>query len=103
MSFEATQLSELVAAVSNLQGTNSALAARYAAAAAPTMGVAPAAGDVISAVTAAHLNAQSARLHAVYGQAVVALDILARVLGATVAVEAPAVVANLAKAEPEAS
>lgn len=99
MAFEATQLSELVEAVSSLPGVNSALAAQYAAAAIPTMGVEPAAGDAISAITAAHFSTHGQRYQALYGQAAVALDILARVLGATVAAEAPAVVTNAAKGQ----
>ncbi|KKC04499.1 PE family protein [Mycobacterium nebraskense] len=97
MPFETRQLGQLVEAVSNLPGVNSTLAAQYADAAVPTVGVVPPAGDVISAVTAARFSAHGQAYQTVYSQAAVALDLLARVLGATVAAEAPTMIARAAE------
>lgn len=99
MSLDATHLSELVEAVSSLPRVNSTLAAHYAAAAGPTMGVTPAAGDPVSALTAAHFSAYAQTYQTAQSQAAAALDILARVLIATVASEAPAAMADAAEAE----
>jgi hypothetical protein len=53
MSFVSTQPEALTAAAGVLQGIGSALSAQYAAAATPTTGVVRAAGDQVSALTAA--------------------------------------------------
>ncbi|WP_406814385.1 PE family protein [Mycobacterium sp. M23085] len=99
MSFETTQTDAVVATVNELQKINATLAAHYAAQAAPIAAVIPPGGDVISALTAARFSAHAEQCQAIYGQASVALDVLARLLGAAVATEA----ATITAAEAEAS
>jgi PE family len=52
VSFVTTQPEVLSGAASNLSGIGDAMAARNAAAAVPTTGLAPAASDIVSAMTA---------------------------------------------------
>ena len=73
MSFVTTQPDVLSGAASSLSGMGDAMVARNAAAAAPTTGLAPAASDIVSAMTAAQfgnhgvayqqLAAQAAEVH----------------------------------------
>ncbi|HZC93690.1 MAG TPA: PE family protein [Mycobacterium sp.] len=56
MSFVTTQPDVLSGAAGNLAGIGDAMAARNAAAATPTTGVAPAASDIVSAMTAAQFG-----------------------------------------------
>lgn len=56
MSFVTTQPELLSGAASNLSGIGDAMVARNAAAAAPTTGLAPAASDIVSAMTAAQFG-----------------------------------------------
>ncbi len=69
MSFVTAQPEMLAAAASNLQGIGSAVATQNAAAAAPTTGVAPAAADEVSALTAAQFAAHARMYQAVSVQA----------------------------------
>lgn len=62
MSFLTTQPETLSAAAGNLAGIGDAMAAQNAAAAGPTTGVAPAAADLVSAMTAAQFD-QHAQLY----------------------------------------
>ena len=64
MSFVTTQPEALTTAAGNLQGIGSTLAARNAAAAAPTTGVIPAAADEVSALTATQFAAHAAMYQA---------------------------------------
>ena len=73
MSFVTTQTDVMTGAAGNLAGIGDSMAARNAAAAAPTTSLAPAASDVVSAMTAAQfgqhgvlyqqLAAQAAAVH----------------------------------------
>ena len=56
MSFVTTQPDVLSGAAGNLAGIGDAIAARNAAAATPTTGLAPAASDIVSAMTAAQFG-----------------------------------------------
>lgn len=58
MSFVTTQPDVLAGAASSLSGLGDAMVARNAAAAAPTTGLAPAASDIVSAMTAAQFGQQ---------------------------------------------
>jgi hypothetical protein len=69
MSFVSTQPTELTAAVGNLQGIGSSLAAQNVAAAAPTTGVLPAAADEVSALTAAQFATHAEMYQAISAQA----------------------------------
>jgi hypothetical protein len=60
VSFVTAQPEVLSGAASSLSGIGDAMAARNAAAAAPTTGLAPAASDVVSAMTAAQFGSQGA-------------------------------------------
>jgi hypothetical protein len=69
MSFVTTQPEALTAAAGSLSGIGSALAARDAAAAAPTTGVVPASADEVSALTAARFAAHARIYQQVSAQA----------------------------------
>jgi len=56
VSFVTTQPDVLTGAAGNLAGIGDSMAARNAAAAAPTTGLAPAASDIVSAMTAAQFG-----------------------------------------------
>ncbi len=58
MSFVTTQPEVLSGAAGSLSGIGDAMVARNAAAAAPTTGLAPAASDMVSAMTAAQFGKQ---------------------------------------------
>ena len=58
MSFVTTQPEALSGAAGSLSGIGDAMVARNAAAAAPTTGLAPAASDMVSAMTAAQFGKQ---------------------------------------------
>jgi len=58
LSFVTTQPEVLSGAASSLSGIGDAMVARNAAAAAPTTGLAPAASDIVSAMTAAQFGKQ---------------------------------------------
>ena len=69
MSFVTTQPEDLSGAAGNLAGLGDAMAARNAAAATPTTGLAPAASDIVSAVTAAQFGKQGAAYQTIAAQA----------------------------------
>ena len=69
MSFLITQPAALTAAAGNLEGIGSAVSASNAAEAAPTTGLAPAAGDEVSALTAAAFAAHGVLYQEVSAQA----------------------------------
>jgi PE family len=69
VSFVTTQPEVLAGAASNLSGIGDALAARNAAAAMPTTGLAPAASDIVSAVTAAQFGKQGVAYQQIAAQA----------------------------------
>ena len=69
MSFLVTQPETLAVAANNLQAIGSAVSAQSAAAFGPTTGVAPAAADLVSAVTAARFAAHAQMYQALSAQA----------------------------------
>jgi hypothetical protein len=83
MSFVTTQPEMLTAAAGQLDGIGTVMAAQNAAAAAPTTGVAPAAADEVSALTATQFGAHAAMYQAVSGQAAAVHEMFVRVLGAS--------------------
>lgn len=97
MSFVTTQPELLAAAAGDLQGVGSTVNAASAAAAPPTTGLAPAAADEVSTLTAAQFAAQarmyqsiSARAATIHDQFVAALRAGAGSYAATEAVNAVA-------------
>lgn len=82
MTFVTTQPETLSAAAGHLQGIGSQLTARNVAAAAPTMAVAPAAADEVSAITAAQFVSQAAVYQAISAQAAAIHELFVGVLGA---------------------
>ena len=69
MSFVSTQPEDLTAATGNLQSIGSVVTAQNAAAAAPTVGVVPAAADEVSALTATQFAMHAQMYQAVSAQA----------------------------------
>ena len=69
MSFVTTQPDVVLGAASNLAGLGDAIAARNAAAATPTTALAPAASDVVSAVTAAQFGSHGTTYQQIAAQA----------------------------------
>ena len=69
MSFVTAQPEALAGAASSLAGIGDAMAARNAAAAAPTTGLAPAASDMVSAMTAAQFGKQGVAYQQIATQA----------------------------------
>jgi hypothetical protein len=69
VSFVTTQPEVLSGAASNLSGIGDAMAARNSAAAAPTTGLAPAASDMVSAMTAAQFGKQGVGYQQIAAQA----------------------------------
>jgi hypothetical protein len=83
MSFVTAQPLMLTAAASDLQGIDSVLSARNAAAAGPTTGVVPAAADEVSALTAAQFAAHAQIYQAVSAQAAAVHDMFVTSLAAS--------------------
>ena len=69
MSFVTTQPEVLTAAADHLRGIGAVMSAQNAAAAGPTTGIAPAAADEVSALTATHFAAHAQMYQAVVAQA----------------------------------
>jgi hypothetical protein len=69
MSFVTAQPEALSGAAGNLAGLGDAMAARNAAAATPTTGLAPAASDIVSATTAAQFGQHGATYQQIAAQA----------------------------------
>jgi hypothetical protein len=83
MSFVSAQPAELTAAAENLQGIGSSMTAQNTAAAAPTMGVVPAAADEVSALTAAQFATHAQMYQAVSAQAAAIHQMFVNTLGAS--------------------
>lgn len=81
MSFLTTQPEMLTAAAGSLQRIGSAMTAQNAAAAAPTVGVIPAAADEVSALTATQFAAHAALYQAITVQATAVHDAFVTTLG----------------------
>ena len=94
MSFVTTQPEMLSTAAGNLASIGSALTARNAAAAAPTIGVIPAAADEVSAVTAAQFAMHAQMYQAVSAQAAAIHDQFVAMLGSSAASYAASEAAN---------
>jgi hypothetical protein len=71
MTFVTTQPEMIATAAGELAGVGSAIAVQNAAAVGPTMGVAPAAADEVSALTAAQFASHAAMYQAVSAHAAV--------------------------------
>jgi hypothetical protein len=69
VSFVTTQPDMLAGAAGNLAAIGDAMAARNTAAAAPTTGLAPAASDIVSAMTAAQFGQHGAAYQQIAAQA----------------------------------
>lgn len=69
MSFVTTQPEDLSGTAGNLAALGDAMAARNAAAATPTTGLAPAASDIVSGMTAAQFGKQGAAYQQIAAQA----------------------------------
>jgi hypothetical protein len=96
MSFVTTQPEASTSAASALQGLGSAMDAQNAAAAAPTTGVVPAAGDEVSALTAAQFAAHASLYQAVSAQATAIHELFVTTLGTSAASYAATEAANAA-------
>jgi hypothetical protein len=83
MSSVITQPEVLAAAAGKLHTINEALKARNAAAAAPTLGIVPAAGDLVSALTATQFASHAELYQTVSAQAAAVQELLATMLGAS--------------------
>lgn len=98
MSFVTAQPEFLTAAASQLQSIGTALAAHSAAAAGPTTGLAPAAADEISALTAAQFSSHAQTYQAVSAQAAAMHEAFVQVLSASAESYAATEAANAAAA-----
>lgn len=98
MSFVTAYPEKLAAAAANLQSIGDALNAGIAAAAAPTLGVVPAAADEVSALTAAQFAVHAQRYQALGAQAAVVQQLLVATLSAGAASYAATEAANAASA-----
>jgi hypothetical protein len=96
MSNVIAQPEALASAAGKLRRINESLKAGNAAAAAPTVGVAPAAGDVVSALTAAQFAAHAQLYQTVSAHAAAVQDFMATVLGASSSSYAATEAANAA-------
>lgn len=85
MSFVTTQPEALTAAAGNLQSIGSSLNAESTAAAAPTTGVAPAAADEVSALTAGQFAIHAQMYQAISAQAEVVHQLFVSTLSASAA------------------
>jgi hypothetical protein len=94
MSFVITQPETLAAAAGNLQAIGSGVSAENAAAAAPTMGVVPAAADQVSVLTATQFAAHASLYQAVSAQAAAVHEMFVSTLGASSASYAATEAAN---------
>jgi hypothetical protein len=96
MSTVIAQPDVLAEAAGKLHTINAALRAGNAAAAGPTTGVTPAAGDVVSALTAAQFASHAQLYQTVSAHAAVVQDFMATVLGASSSSYAATEAANAA-------
>jgi hypothetical protein len=81
MSFVSTQPEALTAAAGDLQSIGSAMTGQNTAAAAPTIGVVPAAADEVSALTATQFAMHAQMYQAVSAQAAAIHDMFVSTLG----------------------
>ncbi|KQH80203.1 PE family protein [Mycobacterium gordonae] len=95
MSFVTTQPESLTASASTLQGVGCAVSA---AAAGPTTAIVPAAGDEVSALTAAQFAAHGHLYQAVSAQAAAIHEMFVQVLGVSAGSYAATEAANAAAA-----
>ena len=97
-SFVTTQPDVLTGAAGNLAGIGDSMVARNAAAAAPTTSLAPAASDVVSAMTAAQFGQQGVAYQQVATQAAQVHETLVATLRSSAGAYALAEAANVAAA-----
>jgi len=98
MSFVTTQPELLTTAASNLGGIGAVMTAGNVAAAAPTVGVVPAAADEVSALTAAQFAAHAEMYQAVSAQAAAIHEMFVSTLGGSAGSYAATEAANAAAA-----
>ncbi|MDP7732506.1 PE family protein [Mycobacterium sp. TY813] len=98
MSFVTTQPESLTASASTLQGVGCAVNTVSAAAAGPTTAIVPAAGDEVSALTAAQFAAHGHLYQAVSAQAAAIHEMFVQVLGVSAGSYAATEAANAAAA-----
>lgn len=98
MSFVTTQPESLTASASTLQGVGCAVNALSAAAAGPTTAIGPAAGDEVSALTAAQFAAHGHLYQAVSAQAAAIHEMFVQVLGVSAGSYSATEAANAAAA-----
>jgi PE family len=98
MSFVTAQPEQLAAAAGELAGIGSQMNAQNAAAATPTTGVAPAAADEVSALTAAQFAAHAQIYQAVSAQAAAIHEMFVNTLGTSAGSYAATEAANAAAA-----
>jgi hypothetical protein len=98
MSFVTTQPEALTSAAGTLQGIGSSINAQTAAAAAPTTGVAPAAADEVSALTAAQFAAHAQMYQSVSAQAAAIREMFVTTLGTSAGSYAATEAANASAA-----
>ncbi|WP_310773507.1 PE family protein [Mycobacterium sp. Z3061] len=98
MSFVTTQPESLTASASTLQGVGCAVDTVSAAAAGPTTAIVPAAGDEVSALTAAQFAAHGHLYQAVSAQAAAIHEMFVQVLGVSAGSYAATEAANAAAA-----
>jgi hypothetical protein len=98
MSFVTTQPEALTSAAGTLQGIGSSINAQSAAAAAPTTGVAPAAADEVSALTAAQFAAHAQMYQSVSAQAAAIREMFVNTLGTSAGSYAATEAANASAA-----
>ena len=95
MSFLVTQPETLATAAGNLRAIGSAVSAQNSDAFAPTTGVAPAAADLVSAVTAARFTAHAQTYQALSAQAAAMHDSFVATLAASAGSYAATEAANV--------
>jgi hypothetical protein len=98
MSFVTTQPELLTSAAENLGGIGSAMTAANVSAAAPTVGVVPAAADEVSALTAAQFAAHAQMYQAISAQAAAIHETFVNTLGISAGSYAATEAANAAAA-----
>jgi hypothetical protein len=98
VSFVTTQPDVLAGAAGNLSGIGDAMASRNAAAATPTTGLAPAASDIVSAMTAAQFGQHGVAYQQIAAQAAAVHEQLVSALRSGAGAYALAEAANAAAA-----
>ena len=98
MTFVTTEPENMTTAAGQLTGLGTELNAQNAAAMAPTWGVTPAAGDEVSALTAAQFASQAALYQAVSAHAAAVHELFVSALGASAGSYAATEAANASSA-----